>query len=206
LIVGIAGLLISWGWSREAARKGILWGISAALSLYLVYAATNAANLRPDQSPEFWNQDASIPKANLLIDTLDNLSDLHTTRKDALDITVMGVSSPALRWALRGYSKAIFTDQLETGVQPSIVITEQEKEPALAAAYRGEGFLWYQSTNWSLMLSTEYLPWLVQRQAPLQKSSLVLWVRTDIFPDFQNSSTTGQQIQPQSQPELVPQP
>ena len=206
LIVGIAGLLISWGWSREAARKGILWGICAAMSLYLVYTATNAVNLRPDQSPEFWNQDASIPKANLLIGTLDNLSDLHATRKDALDITVMGVSSPALRWALRGYSKAIFTDQLETGVQPSIVITEQEKEPALAAAYRGEGFLWYQSTNWSLMLSAEYLPWLVMRHAPLQKSSLVLWVRSDIFPDFQNSSTTDQQNQPQSQPELVPQP
>ena len=62
-----------------------------------------------------------------------------------------------------------------------------------AASYRGEGFVWYQYTDWSTLLNSEYLPWFTQHQAPVEKTSLILWVRTDIFPDAQNSSAAAAQ-------------
>jgi hypothetical protein len=101
---------------------------------------------------------------------------------------VVGLQSPGLRWALRNYQNLTFVDQLPAQSQPSVVITQEEKQPQLAASYRGEGFLWYQYTDWSLMLNSEYLPWFTQHKATQQKTSLVVWVRTDIFPDAQDSS------------------
>jgi hypothetical protein len=193
LIVAIVTFLVGWGWSMEPAIKGSLWGMYAALFLYLVFSLTHAVHLRPQLSAELWDRDYPVPQAGLLVRTLDSLSDRHTGRPSALDVTVVGVQSPALRWVLRDYEKVAFTDQLAGDIQPSVVITQQEEQPKLAASYRGEGFLWYEYTDWSLMLDSEYFPWWVQRISPQQKVSLIMWARTDIFPDSQGNITTAPQ-------------
>ncbi len=196
VIVLIGVVLAFWGWSAEAAGKGITWGICLSLVLYLVLSTTYAANLRPTPTPELWSADAYIPEASRVVKILDFLSDTHAGRTGSLDIAVLGVPSPALRWTLRNYAQTTFTDQIASGVMPAIVITPQEKEPGLAASYRGEGFLWYQTIDWPIMLDSEYLTWFVQRQAAQQKIGLVLWARTDLFPDFQAGSSTNQTILP----------
>lgn len=72
-------------------------------------------------------------------------------------------------------------DHLSVGLNPAVVITAQP-QPELAASYRGQSLVWSQTPEWSLMLPPEYLSWLVYHAAPEQKSTMYLWVRTDIFP------------------------
>jgi hypothetical protein len=182
----VAAFLAAWGWSGEAARKGSIWGISAALAIYTVFAMTHAAHLRPQVSSELWDRDHLIPRADLLLRTLDTLSDRHVGLRGSLDIAVVNIDSPALRWLLRSYVKLSFTDQLAIQSQPAVVITRQEDQPELAVSYRGESFPWYGYTDWSLLINSEYFPWLIQRKSPEQVSTFVVWARTDIFPDSQN--------------------
>jgi len=192
-ILAIAIMLVGWGWSAQAAGMGSLWGLCALLVVYLIFSISHATHVRPDVNAELWDRDYNVPQAGLLVTSLDRLSDTHAGRIGSLDVTVVGIQSPALRWALRNYRDLTYVDQLPAQSQPSVVITQKEQQPQLAASYRGEGFLWYQYTDWSSMLSSEYLPWFIQHKATQQKTSLVLWVRTDVFPDGQASAAPAAQ-------------
>jgi hypothetical protein len=177
----ITTLLVSWGWSRPVAVRGFLWGASTFLLLYTVSAMISAANLRPEPSAELWDRDARITQGTLLIKSLEDLSRWNKGLEHSLDIIVAGYPSPSLRWALRNFPNTKFLDQLAVGLNPSVVITSQPR-PELAAAYRGQGLVWSQIPQWSLILPSEYIPWVMYHTAPVQKNSIYLWVRTDIFP------------------------
>jgi hypothetical protein len=71
---------------------------------------------------------------------------------------------------------------LGTTAQPSLVIApQQEQTPQLAAAYRGQNFLWDVSPDWASMDGLEWLSWIAFRTAPLKPTSVILWARSDVF-------------------------
>lgn len=181
VFLALTTFLIIWGWSSSIAVRGLVWGLSCFLLLYTITMMTGAAALRPEPTAELWDRDARVTQGTLLINSLNDLSQWHTGFTDTLDVVVSGIKSPGLRWALRYYPKTQFVDRLAVGLNPSVVITAQD-QPDLAAAYRGQNLVWSQVPEWSLMLPAEYLPWLVYHTAPVRKTTLFLWVRTDIFP------------------------
>ena len=181
VFLALTSLLITWGWSAKIAGRGLAWGAGCFLLLYTITVMTGAAALRPDPTAELWDRDARVTQGTLLIQSIDDLSQWHNGFPGALDVVVSGVQFPSLRWALRNYANTNFVDRLSTGLNPAVVITAQP-QPELAASYRGQSLVWSQTPDWSLILPTEYLSWLVYHSAPERINTLYLWVRTDIFP------------------------
>jgi hypothetical protein len=126
--------------------------------------------------------------ADLLVQTLGELSSWQTGRPEAIDVRVE-VDLPSLRWALRGYPRASFLGGGETSLPgagqglPSALITHQTQDtPSLASAYRGQDFIWSIYPAWSGGFPPDFFRWLVFRQSPVQQDQLILWARSDLFP------------------------
>jgi hypothetical protein len=194
LLGGLTTALVSLGWSWNVARRGLLWGILAALGLYVVANTGRAALFHPVDRPDIqdlWTSAPAIEDADLLLKTLGDLSDWHTGRRDTIDVMVE-VDSQALRWLLRDMPNAQYDpvnlspgagESLTVGSQPAVVITRQaENAPSLAAAYRGQDFNWWVRPDWSGVLPPDFIRWLVFRQAPVKTESVILWGRGDLFP------------------------
>jgi len=182
LLTFLTSILIGWGWSSRVVRFGLVWGITAVIILYMGSAATAVGGYRETFTSNLWLRDASIPRPDILLNTVADFSRWKSGVINNVDVQVVGVPSPALQWLLRDYPAASFSDQLSTNQQPALVITAKAQEPSLAAAYRGEELTWYQAPDWSLMLPGDYLRWIVFQTSMSSKTSIVLWARTDIFP------------------------
>jgi hypothetical protein len=152
------------------------------LGIYSLSVATEAAAMRVQYTSEMWSRGPSLPQADVLIDTINQLSDSHVGVASDLDLVVVGIQSPGLEWALRRFPKPLFTSSLAPGLMPSVVITTKETQPTLAASYRGSAFDLTQTPNWSNLLPSEYLPWIIYHRAPQVTQSVILWARADLFP------------------------
>lgn len=174
--------LVSLGWSWTVGRQGLVWGVSAGLTVYMLSALWGAAFLRPNQPQELWGATPATGQAGLFINTLESLSEWNTGFPRKIDLAV-SVDTPSLRWALRHFPEARFVTQPAARELPSIVITRQEQPaPALSAAYRGQDFAWWISPGWTGALPPNLTGWLTFRQAPLQQEHILLWARSDLFP------------------------
>ena len=66
---------------------------------------------------------------------------------------------------------------------PSVVITPRTAEtPALAAAYRGQDFVWWVRPAWEGPVPDDFVNWLTFRKATLGYDYIILWARSDLFP------------------------
>ncbi len=182
LLVGMTSVLIAWGWSWRVVRLGLVWGFTGLMVIYLGSAATAAGRYREIIALNPWVPDANLPRADLLMNSIDDFSRWRTGVIDNIDVVVVGVPSPGLRWLLRNYPDVKYSSQLVTSAKPSLVITSKAQEPALAASYRGEELTWYESPDWSIMLFGDYLHWIVYQSSLTSKTTIVLWARSDIFP------------------------
>jgi hypothetical protein len=180
LLALVTTILISLGWSWAEGRRGLVWGLLAALGAYSIAALWGATQLRPGEPQELWSPAPAAGQADLLLQTVQDLSRLHSS--DQLEI-VSTAGSNALRWLFRGYPNARYVSQLNPSEQPALVITPRESEiPSLTAGYRGQDFVWFVRPGWGGSLPADFARWIVFREAPLIKEYLVVWVRTDLFP------------------------
>jgi hypothetical protein len=179
----ISVLLVAVGWSIRSARYGAVWGATVALGLYSLSAMTSAAGLRriPD-SVDLWRPGGNLPEAQLLLQTVNDLSDWSRTNANSQPVTIAGVNSPALQWLLRGHAVYQTTGADVTG-QPPILITIDQQNPALAAAYRGQPFVWEQQPQWNQTGTDDWFRWLGFHQVLQNPQKVIVWVRTDLFVD-----------------------
>ena len=176
-------ILVSLGWSWRVARLGLVWGTTAACTLYLLSFTWGASQLRPNAPQELWNLGPGSGQAALFETTLNDLSARNVGYRHQIDILTT-VDTPSMRWVLRNYPQAQFTADLEIGELPSVIITRQEGEaPQLNTAYRGQDFVWWQQPGWSGALPTPILRWLTFREAEIKNETVILWARSDLFPD-----------------------
>lgn len=190
LIVMIA-ILIGWGWSRKAAGNGLALGFAIMFVVFTIAGSWNSTGLGNHPEAELWLSGPYFSGENLLLQTVGDTSEWNTGRRDTLDLTVAGVNSPALQWSLRNQLNITKEDFLPTGAKPSMVITnEDQKSLSLAAPYTGQAFVLEESPSWSLMSPVEWLQWAIYRVSPLEKSAVILWVRTDLFPGMGNPQPT----------------
>jgi hypothetical protein len=198
-LVAVTSSLVGLGWSWQAARQGLVWGVCAALGVYMLAGMWGASQLRDPGRVELWQPIPESADAGLLMDTLDDLSSWSTGEFTGADVT-LAVDSPALRWELRNdpnLSVIPEGEQLMTGGSPSIVITRQDvEEPSLSASYRGQDFALEIYPGWVGALPPNIARWLVSRQAPQQEAQVILWARVDLFPD---GSTLPENALPESE-------
>lgn len=188
--IGLAGafvlafggiILFRWGWPGLSLR-GIPWAIIGLLLIWNLSSVLGAAWFGRHPETQLWRTGAAMIDEDLLMKSIGDASEWNTGRRDSLDLAVVNITSPALRWALRDYLTVSYYDVNPVGSTPSMVLTDQQSSPALAESYRGQDFMWASQPDWQIMTANDWLNWLVYKKAPLKSDTLILWVRTDRFP------------------------
>ncbi len=181
LLLAVSLALVAFGWSARIARVGAVWGVAVILGLYTLGAAWGATGLRNPNAAESWDASPRIAQADLLSQTVDEISEWAAGHADALPVAIHGVDSPALLWSLRNHNPRLVL-ALDPASTPELIVTPPRGDLGLSAAYRGQDFNWRQAPDWN-SLSFNYLRWLTYRELPFTSEAVVLWVRSDLFID-----------------------
>lgn len=182
LLIVVISVLVVWGWSLRAAVSGLAGAIGLFLIIITLSGTFNAAGLGYSPSAELWRSSPYIQEGNLLMSSLGDVSEWNTGRRDWLDLSVIGLSSPALHWELRDWNNVNFVDQIPPDAKPSLVVTQDQKSLSLGASYTGQSFALGQLVNWSKTQPANWLNWFMFRTAIYDQDIVVLWVRSDLFP------------------------
>jgi hypothetical protein len=182
LILVICLGLVAFGWSPRTARLGTTWSLSLFLGVYALATAWGASGQRTPNGVELWTPDQPPIHADLLVSSIRDISLFSAGHIQAQPVTVMGIDSPALEWALRDHNVEIVSvlDPLDA---PPIVVSPLMNEPGLPSAYRGQDFTWRQPPAWDVIQPPDWFRWLVYRQLPRETETVILWARDDLFPD-----------------------
>lgn len=188
ILIGILALgiltsvLISLGWSYDIAQKGLIWGLGAGLTIYLISALWSASQLHTNYPVDLWDPTPGTGQATLMMQTLGDLSEWQTGFRNQIEIA-SEVDTSSLRWQLRNFPNVQFLSQPASGDLPPVIISSQNQEvPTLASSYRGQDFVWLTSPDWTGSLPPNPISWLVFREAPVKNEHIILWARDDIFP------------------------
>ncbi len=181
--------LVSVGWSARTAWLGSIWSFTIFLDLYSIGSAWGASGLRTPGGIELWNPDPRPLQADLLLASVEDISEFSTGDERSQPVMIMGIDSPALEWLLRGHNAEVVT-ALDPLVAPPIVITPLMDDLGLPSAYRGQDFTWRQGTSWGSLLPSDRLNWFVFRKVPLENETIILWARDDLFPDAREGTVT----------------
>jgi hypothetical protein len=125
--------------------------------------------------------------AELLGMTLDELSVTSRGAADSLPVAVYGVESPALMWILRDWSVERMAAAPLDSAAP-LIIGPDQADASFGAAYRGQDFIWRLYPGWDSPNPYEWLRWIANRDMPAGQEKIILWARTDLFPDSQDAS------------------
>ena len=187
LLLGLSLLLVGGGWSADIARLGAVWGGMLVLTAYTISVMTGTTGLRTPLTEDLWTPEPRTAGADLLLKTVDQISDLNQGGVGALPVTVEGVTSPSLFWTLRNWDVQTVASLGPTDA-PAMVITPVNIQLSQEKGYRGQGFTWRESTSWSTVAQSNWLNWLVYHQLPVQHDTIILWVRGDLIVDNQSQT------------------
>ncbi|HSJ87350.1 MAG TPA: hypothetical protein VK909_09090, partial [Anaerolineales bacterium] len=129
---------VAFGWSGRTAWLGSTWAFIIFFTLYTFGAAWGASGLRSKNGVELWTLDQKPAEANLLLATVDNISDFSLGHEESQPVTIMGIDSPALEWLLRNHAVKLVS-ALGPQSTPPIIITPPIDNLNLPSAYRGQG-------------------------------------------------------------------
>jgi hypothetical protein len=181
-------VMVAFGWSVAVAVQGSVWGGLVVLAVYGLAVSMAAGGLRTYRTIELWTSGYLVKQADALGRQMQDLSRWKMGAEDSLDVTVAGVDSPGLHWALRDWNTT-FTDSLTVSGNPAIIIaSDQISNPDLESGYRGEAITWRTSPDWNGGIPSDWLRWLILHDFPQGREQLILWVRSDVFIDIQNAN------------------
>ncbi|GAB4565115.1 MAG: hypothetical protein Fur0017_01680 [Anaerolineales bacterium] len=175
-------VLVAAGWSIRIARLGGIWGMAVCLGILGLSGLFGSAGLRGLNSPELWWQPNIPTQAALLRETVSQVSEFGRGNDYTATVTIMGIKSPAIEWALRENPVEVVSSLSMTNT-PDFVVTAYEINPQLASAYRGQDFIWRQTPLWGLADLPGWLRWASLRQMPQTQEVIILWAKSDLFLD-----------------------
>ncbi len=187
LIIILCVSFVAFGWSARTARLGTTWAFVIFLGVYTLASAWGTSGLRSKNGLEFWTPDQAPVQADLLLASVDDISEFSLGHTQSQPVTIMGIDSSALEWVLRDHEVEV-VPALDPQVAPPIVITPIMNDLGLPAAYRGQDFTWRQRPLWENIQSADWIRWLVFRQLPRDNETIILWARNDLFPDAREAS------------------
>ena len=180
-------MMVGFGWSPRTARLGAAWSFTIFFSLYSLAAAWGASGLRNSTGVELWSTDPKPLHTDLLVASVNDISEFSLGHIYSQPVTIVGIASPALEWVLR-HREVDFASVLDPQVAPPLVITPPMEDLDLPSAYRGQDFTWRQTPLWNQIQNPDWWSWLVYRQLPRENETIILWARDDLFPDAHENS------------------
>jgi hypothetical protein len=181
LLVAIL-LLVSYGWTEEIARAGLLLGLALVFSAGMISISVNSTGIGPETPNELWYPDQPVLTTEWLNVTIDRILVWNARGQDPVDIVVSGLDAPGLRWTLGGYEILDFVPFVPPQSQPGVLITPAGVIPEISGGYQGQGLVWLYEVPWRELSPNQYLTWLITRDVPTLPQELILWVRTDMMP------------------------
>jgi hypothetical protein len=188
LLIVLSMLLAGTGWSVSVARLGGVWGGVIVLTLFTIAMATGAAGLRQPLTIELWQPEPRTGRVDVLLNVVTQVSDLNRGDAAQLPLTLLNESSPALHWLFR-YWQVQDVNVLAPDASPALIISPSGNL-SLSAKYRGEPLVLHETGAWDQASTSDILKWFIYRQLPLQQDSVILWVRSDLMIDSQDTAPT----------------
>ncbi len=189
ILLAASVALVAYGWSKQVAFQGSLWGVLIAFAIFTFSVSMAAANLRTYRTVELWPTGPRTMQAEVLLGQLNDLSRWNKGANQALDVSVAGLDSPALHWLLRDWSNVTYSSEPTlTGTPAFVIASDQLSAPQLNSAYRGQDFSWRNYPGWNTNLPSDWLRWIILHETPEGQEKIILWTRSDIFPDSQNTT------------------
>jgi hypothetical protein len=188
LLIVVSLLLVGTGWSVSVARLGGVWGGLIVLTLFTIAMTTGAAALRQPLTVELWQPEPRTGRVDILLKVANQISDLNRGYAAQLPLTILDVDSPALHWLFRDW-QVRDVNELAPDDTPELLITPSGNL-SLSVKYRGEALVLHEAAAWSKVTSADWLKWFIYRQPPLLTDNVILWVRSDLMLDNQDTSPT----------------
>ena len=184
LLAILATILIAFGWSKVGAERGFVWALLLFSVLFMLSASGRYLHVETTDANDLWTPGPAAGSDRLVEDSLRDLSVLKQGLANDLAIESR-VDTSAIAWELRDLQ---VTDSSGSS-NPPLIITAADVQPEEFAAYRGQSFAIQVERAWSGW-PPNFFAWLFYRQAPTQTEQIILWARTDLFPDAQSISGT----------------
>lgn len=191
-LIMIITILVGLGWSWDTSMSGFSWGISLSLGLYSLAGMVGISQIRTNHPTELWHPLPGVGQVRLLRETIQELGIIQNGRDDWVDI-VSSVDSLALQWVLKDFSGVDYVSLVGPDILSAVIITAGDPgevatstdRPSLAQAlaYRGQDFTWSLYPDWSGGLPSQWWRWVTIREAPTHAEKIILWARSDLFPE-----------------------
>ncbi len=183
LLLFVSLVLVAAGWSIRIARIGGIWGLAIGLGVMSLGGMFGSTGLRGLNAPEMWWLPGIPSQAELVRDTVSEVSDIGRGNDHIASVVILGIESPALEWTLRENPVQV-SDALDDTDSPDIVITPFESNLAsLESAYRGQDFIWRRTPIWAYADGPTWFRWVSLREIPQSQEYIILWAKSDLFLD-----------------------
>lgn len=180
LAITVGGVLVVWwGWGNRTLGRGLalaglallfLWDIGLGSSFNFSRSASQARGL--------WHRVVTPESAELLIATIEDVSQASIGRREGLTVDVRGAHSAQVGWLLRKFQPP---DPAVGAIRPPPVILAQEGQPLPPASeeYIGQDLVMLERRGFSAGFG-ESLRALTGRPAPSIPSLWTIYVRSDL--------------------------
>ncbi len=168
--------------STTAVHRGLAWALLGLTALWAGRSGVHAWHAAA--SDEFWQHDASAADVRALEASLTWWGN-RLTRGAAQDLPAVRLyDHPTLAWLqARRFPGLISRPALLPGEQPPVVLTALGQDPG--PGYRGQAYRLTERLR--LQGWRAWSRWFVYRQADLQATAVVLWLRDDVFAAHTNT-------------------
>ena len=138
--------------------------------------------LRPGDSSELWVANGVSPSLALLVSTMEDVSLRSLGDRHHIDITVVGVNKSLLGWAMRKFDRVEWVEDLDADIGTPVVVTPGKLyENILELEYRGQEFAITQQQREIPRYANQWLNFLRRGYVPVENTSMVVWVRSDVY-------------------------
>ncbi len=181
LLLALSVGLVAFGWSRQTALQGSLWGALLVAVIYTLAASMGAGELRARRSdemcafrhPNHTGRAVTAPDKRLF--PLENRRGASTGYNGGWN----GFSRPALDSAR--LERHLYRTDHQSATRRLPLHPTGFSSPELESAYRGQTFFWRAYPGWNQAIPTDWLRWSLLREMPQGQENIILWVRNDIF-------------------------
>jgi hypothetical protein len=140
-----------------------------------------SSHLAGPERRDLWVSSPVAGEGDLLAGTLNELGAWSNGSPASLDVTI-GFESASVEWVLRHFPNISHGMVFAPGELPSAIVTDTVNQNfQIASAYRGQGLTWGVNVGWDHMTGSDWLRWLLFREAPSTNEQIVIWARADLF-------------------------
>lgn len=189
LLLALSAGLVSAGWTPHIAASGTVIGLLVFTGLVNTATLSRASGLYARPTQELWQLTDPAINASAITDPIDRVNQWNDRGAMDTKIEIVGTRSDALLWALRGHDVREIADmKLSNGGTPFVVTVKDIDLDLLQGDYRGQNSVWTTTAAIASFQPMTLARWLVFRDVPINKHSLILWTNSDQFVDLQNQT------------------